>query len=878
VTGAPLVRDVILRDGSTLRLRSPVPADFVDIKGLYDGLSPENRYRRFHGFGRTDLAARDYAEADGEDRVVLIGRHGGRVVAAAAYDRLREPGAAEVAFTVADGFQGRGAATRLLEQLAGIAAERGIRRFDAEVLSENRPMLGVFKRAGFDLRRKSQSGEVEVALDIRPTTEVQELIAGRDHAAAVASLQPILAPGSVAVVGASGTPTSVGYAVVANLLDEGFTGAFVPVDRSGGEVRSVRVVRGLGELDAVPELVIVAVPAAEVLGVAAEAAEGGAKALLVLSEGLAEAGEAGRAREEELLDVVRSAGLRLVGPGSLGVINTDPAVRLNATVAAARVSPGGLAISSQSGAIGLGLLGHAAARRLGVSSFASLGVRADVSTNDLLEYWEEDDRTAAVMLYVESFGNPVRFSRIARRVACRKPLLAVKGRRAPGTDQPRSHTAAVAGGEAVLDALLRQAGVLRFRSGDDLFNAAQFFETQPLPRGRRLGIVTNSSGVADLAADSGAMGGLVVAEAGTVNVGHYGGAGEYAGAVRRLLAEDGIDAVIASYVGLSGGDPDAVLTAIGDAATEQPKPVVASVLTATGGLPEGGRAGVPNYLFPGSCASVLARAVERREWLSRPLGTTPRYPDLDPEAAQALVEARLTGEPEGPGAAAGVWLTTPEAEGLLASHGIPCVPSHPCPDAASAVEAAEAIGGAIALKADLPSPEHAGDIDATLLGLEGGTAVRAGWQELERRVLTAGRRWAGAVVQPLVGPGADVLVGTITDPEVGPVMAIGLGGRRAGLAGDVAFRLLPQTDVDADELLDASRSVSALLGGFRGSPPLDRDALRVLVLRTALLLQAVPEIVEADLNPVHAMADGALVLDMRLRVERRPPVPSVRTW
>ena len=504
---------------------------------------------------------------------------------------------------------------------------------------------------------------MEVTLDIRPNQEVEELVAGRDHAAAVASLRPILAPASVAVVGASRQPGSVGYGVLANIEDERFTGTVVPVNRSGGEVRSMRLVRGLAELDAVPELVIVAVPEAEVLGVAAEAAERGAKALLVLSEGFVDDGEEGRARGERLLEVVRSAGLRMVGPGSLGVINTDPAVRLNATVAAARVSRGRLAISSQSGAIGLGLLGHAAARRLGISSFASLGDRADVSTNDLLEYWEEDDRTAAVVLYVESFGNPTRFARIARRVARRKPLLAVKGRRLSPTGEPRSHTAAAARGGAVLGALLGHAGVLRFRGGDDLLNAAQFFEAQPLPRGRRIGIVSNSRGVADLAADSGANSGLVVGELGAptlaglrrglpgthaanpVNVGHYGGPGEYATALRALLADAGIDAVIASHVGLSGGDPRAVLAAIGEAAAGQSKPVVASVVSAEGGLPEDGPAGVPNYLFPDACAGVLVRAVERREWLSRPLGTSPRYLDLDPEAARALVAARLSDAP-----------------------------------------------------------------------------------------------------------------------------------------------------------------------------------------------------------------------------------------
>lgn len=895
MVGEGVVRDVILRDGSTLRLRSAAPEDFDDLVAFYDGLSEQSRYLRFHGFGRTDVAARDYAEADGDARVALIGRQAGRVVAAAGYDRLREPGAAEVAFTVADDFQGRGTATRLLEQLASIASGRAIQRFDAEVMSDNRAMLAVFKRGGFGLRRQGAFGEVVVSLDIRPDEDVEDRIAERDHRGAVASLRPILAPAAIAVVGASRRPGSVGHGVLANVLEGDFAGVVTPVSRTGGVVRSVRVVEGLGDLEEIPELVIVAVPAEDVLAVAAEAADRGARALVVLSEGFSETGEEGRIRQERLLDVVRAAGMRLVGPNSLGVINTDPAVSLNATVAGATVAEGRLAICSQSGAIGLGLLGHAAARHLGISSFASLGNRADVSTNDLLEYWEEDERTAAVMLYVQTFGNPERFTRIARRVSQRKPILVIKALQMDAAqEEARSHTAAARRGDAVVDALLRHAGVLRFRSGDELFNAAQFFEAQPLPRGRRVGVVSNSTGVATLATDACAARGLAVPElhpstveelggrstgANPLNLGIYADAPAYAAAVEAILADEGIDAVMAFYVDLAGGDPPAVLERLDQLSEGHDKPVVASVVTAEGRLPrpvatataQGGR--VPNFLFPEACAGVLARAVERREWLSRPLGARPRYADLDAEGARERITAWLSD-----GAGADGWMTTPQAQALLATHGIASVSSEACPDAGAAASAAERLGGPVALKADFPPPGHAGDVDAVLLGLDGPEAIRAGWREIERRVDAAGREWHGAIVQPLVPPGADVLVGAISDLELGPVMALGLGGRQAGLAGDVGFRLLPVTDVDADELLLASRSVAMQLDGFRGSPVLDRDALRELLLRFALLLREVPEIVDADLNPVRVMAKGAIVLDMRLRVEHHRRAAAVKTW
>ena len=371
----------------------------------------------------------------------------------------------------------------------------------------------------------------------------------------------------------------------------------------------------------------------------------------------------------------------------------------------------------------------------------------------------------------------------------------------------------------MVDALLQHAGILRFTSGEELFNAATFFEAQPLPRGRRVGIVSNSTGVATLAADACATRGLMVGQASIPLVlGIHARADDYTAGIRTMLEDAGVDAVMACYVDLAGGDPQAVFEAISDAAAGQPKPLVASVVTADGRLPTGGPAGLPNFLFPESCSAVLARGAERRAWLSRPLGQQPSYDDLDPAAARALIAARL----EGDGTS---WLGTADGATLLATHCIDTVESHRCADVESAVAAAEAIGVPIALKADFPPPAHAGDIDAVLLGLDGEEAVRAAWRELERRVQAAGRPSSGAIVQPLVAPGADVLVGAVRDPDVGPVMAVGLGGRLAGLARTVAFRVLPVTGVEADELIDASESVATQLHGFRGSPPVDREAL-----------------------------------------------------
>jgi acetate---CoA ligase (ADP-forming) len=693
-------------------------------------------------------------------------------------------------------------------------------------------------------------------------------------------LRPILAPVSVAVVGASATPGNVGRAVLANIIASGFEGVVTPVNRAGNVVCSMLAARSLADLDVAPELVIIAVAGDEVLEFAAEAAAKGARALVVLPAGPEqEGGEASLVRKERLLEIVRGGGLRMVGPSSLGVLNTASDVSLNATFTGASVRAGALAIGSPSGAVGIGLLGHAAARQLGVSMFVSLGNRADVSTNDLLECWEQDDRTAAVMLYVESFGSPERFTRIAQRVSRKKPILVVKGRRRAERvlSEAHSHTAAALRGGAVIDALLYQAGVLRFRSGEELFDAAEFFERQALPRGRRIGIVSNSAGVATLAAEACATHGLEVRQASEARnpwlVAITAGSEEYVTGIRELLGDASIDAVMAFYIEFYDGDPEAVLDAISAASEGQPKPVVASVLRSDGRLPVRTGVGVPNFPFPESCAAVLARAAERRVWLSRPLGEPPRYRDLDASAARAVIDSFLDREP------AGGWLSLSEAEALLATHGIPVAAAHRCRDLERAVAVAEEIGAPVALKADFAAPAHSSDIDAVLLGLEGASALRSGWRELERRVHAAGREWIGAIVQRLIAPGGtDVLVGAVSDPDLGQVLAVGLGGRQAGLGRTAACRLTPTTDAEADELIDSSEGVATELDGFRGSARLDRQALRDLILRFALLLRETREVAETDLNPVRCMTDGCVVLDMRLRVEHRRPIERVKTW
>jgi acyl-CoA synthetase (NDP forming) len=442
--------------------------------------------------------------------------------------------------------------------------------------------------------------------------------------------------------------------------------------------------------------------------------------------------------------------------------------------------------------------------------------------------------------------------------------------------EERSQTAAALRGDAVFDALLCQAGVLRFHSGEDLFHAAELFESQPLPRGREIGIVSNSAAAAMVVADACASQGLNVSAASEVQnplvLGIGAGPADYAAAIRELLADPGVDAVLVSYVDHHGGDPEAVLEAIAATSRERSKPIVASVVRGDGRLPERTRATVPNFPFPESCAAAVARAAERRAWLSRPLGQRPSFPDVDVAGARALTASVLERAP------AGGWLTLADLEALLTMHGIPFAPSHRCADVEQAMNAAREVAGPIALKADFAAPAHASEIDAVLLGLEGESAVPAGWGELERRVISAGRTWSGAIVQRLDEPGADVLVGAFSDPDLGSVVAIGLGGRQAGLGNSIACRLPPTTDVEADELIDACPEVAAQLDRYPGGHPLDRDALRNLVLRFALLLETVPEAIEADLNSIRCTSDGCSVLDMRMRIAPHVRPERVKTW
>jgi acetate---CoA ligase (ADP-forming) len=879
--------DVILRDGGTLRLRPPTADDADALVGFFARLSERSRYLRFHGARAVGPAlVEDDLNSDWIERGALLATLSDddgdeQVVALASCVRLRDPKSAEMGFAVADEEQGRGIGTRLLEQIAVRAREAGIERLVAEVLPDNGAALGVFADAGFELARDLGGGEVELRFPIAATDVFRERVEARDHVAVSASLRPFFKPSSIAVIGASRRRGSIGGELFRNVLAGDFDGAAYPVNRSAEPVAGVRAYAAIGEIPDPVELAVICLPGAHVLEAAQSALRAGVRALCVISAGFAESGDAGRARQERLLAAVRAYGARLIGPNCLGV--SSAAASLNATFAPRALPPGRIGFSSQSGALGLALLEKAAERRLGFSSFVSIGNKADVSSNDLLEWWEDDPDTDLVLLYLESFGNPRKFGRLARRVARRKPILALKaGTTAAGARAASSHTAALAGSDTAIDALFRQAGVLRARTLEELIDAAALLSSQPLPHGRRVAVVTNAGGLGILCADACEAAGLMLPElapetrtalagvlpreaslANPVDLIGSATAATYEAALPPLLADPGVDALIVLFVPPVVAGADEVAFAIRGAVTDAAadKPVLAVVMSADGTPATLLEADSPvaAFPYPESAARALGVAAERAEWLRRPAGSIPVLDRIDAPGARRIVEAALSGSSES-------WLTPAQTRDLLAAYGVPLVPELLAASPDEAVAAARKLGLPAVVKTAAPGA-HKTESGGVALDLRDDEQVRAAAERIGGPVL----------VQPFLRGGSELLAGVVQDPVFGPLVAFGPGGVLAELIDDASFRIAPLTDVDAEELVDCGKA-GRLVRGFRGAPAADAGALVDLVHRLARLAEDVPEVSELDLNPVVARQDGCLAVDARIRVRARPRSASLKSW
>jgi acetyl coenzyme A synthetase (ADP forming)-like protein len=867
------------------------PDDEQGLAELFRSLSEESRWLRFFSsVSETTLRA----EANREANLSARGGYGlaattgpeERIVGNAFFVPL-DGDRAEVAFTIADELQGRGLGTILLGQLAEVAASKGIRMFVADVMSSNHKMIGVFRESGFPIETRVEAGQLRVTFPTSLTPEAIERFEHRERIAAAAALRAFFYPRAVTVIGASRDRDAIGGKLFHNLISYGFTGPVYPVNPGADVVQSVMAFPSIEAIPAPVDLAVIVVPAAQVIEVAEQCGRKGVRAMVVISAGFGETGEGGRARQAELLKVCRASGMRLIGPNCMGIINTDPTAHLNATFAPCTPPQGRVGFSSQSGALGLAIIEYASSLGLGISTFVSSGNKADLSGNDLLRYWESDPGTDVILLYLESFGNPKKFSQIARRVGRKKPIVVVKsGRSAAGARATSSHTGAlIAASDITVDALFRQAGVIRTDTLEELFDVASLLSNQPIPKGRRVGIITNGGGPAILCADTCEAEGLEVpvleestqeklrsvllpgaSASNPVDLIAAATEEHYGTAIDLVASDPNIDALIIIFIPPIVTRAQDVARAITDSVRriDRSKPVVA-VFMAAQGVPDELKADdvrIPSYAFPESAAIALARAAQYGEWRERPPAAPPRFEDVRRDEAAALVATAL-GRGDG-------WLSAEETATLLSCYGLPLVGQRLASDPDEAGEVAEQLGGEIALKAIAPGLLHKTEAGAVQLRLRGREQVRSAAREMAARLALTGRSATGFVVQQMISGGVEMIVGVVHDPQFGPVVACGAGGVLVELLRDVSVRLTPLTAEDAREMVQSLKTYP-LLTGFRGGAVCDVEALKEGLLRVSAMVEDIPQIAELDCNPFVVQESGAVILDARVRVAATEP-------
>ncbi|GGQ76664.1 bifunctional acetate--CoA ligase family protein/GNAT family N-acetyltransferase [Streptomyces flaveolus] len=916
--------DVVLRDGGTARVRPITVDDAERLVSFYEQVSDESKYYRFFApYPR--LSAKDvhrFTHHDFVDRVGLAATIGGEFIATVRYDRIGAGGApasspadeAEVAFLVQDAHQGRGVASALLEHIAAVARERGIRRFAAEVLPANTKMIKVFMDAGYTQKRSFEDGVVRLEFDLEPTDRSLAVQYAREQRAEARSVQRLLQPGSVAVIGTGRTPGGVGRSILGNIRDAGYTGRLHAVNKAFPEdlreLDGVPARRSVRDIDGPVDLAVVTVPAEHVPEVVTECGEHGVQGLVVISAGYADSGPEGRDRQRALVRQARTYGMRIIGPNAFGVINTSPEVLLNASLAPEMPRPGRIGLFAQSGAIGIALLSRLHRRGggvtgvTGVSTFVSSGNRADVSGNDVLQYWYDDPETDVALMYLESIGNPRKFTRLARRTAAVKPLVVVQGARHGGV-APQGHAVrATRLPHATVSALLRQAGVIRVDTITDLVDAGLLLARQPLPAGPRVAILGNSESLGVLTYDACLSEGLRPHP--PLDLTTAASAQDFHAALSRALADDTCDAVVVTAIPTvgEGAAGDAALAealrsaaaavpgkpvlvvhvelgglaeALSAAASTAPQAAPGAPLQGTPGTPEGAPATEPPaeaveapegaHLIPAYPAAeravrALAQAVAYAQWRrdAADPGRVPEYDDIDEKGAAELIGGHLA---RGQGLALGAEETCE----LLARYGIHVHRALPAPTPDDAVAAAGTLGYPVALKATAPHLRHRADLGGVRLDLADEEQLRRAYAELTE--LFGRPEELRPVVQGMAPRGVDTVVRAVIDPAAGAVLSFGLAGAATQLLGDMAHRLIPVTDREATSLIRSIRT-APLLFGWRGSAPVDAPALEELLLRVSRLVDDHPEVVAVTLEPVVVAPRGLSVLGASVRLAPPP--------
>jgi acyl-CoA synthetase (NDP forming)/GNAT superfamily N-acetyltransferase len=843
----------LLADGTTVEIREAGPGDFDAVQAMHEAMAPDNIYLRFFSYSRrsAETEARRICQDSALGSAALLALHDGELVGVASYAELiGHPGQAEVAFAVADHMHHKGIATLLLEHLVSLARSRQVTTFTAETLTENMAMLKVFADAGLPVQRHFAGEVYELTFPLPRDEDGTALdtylsaVAERESSADVASLRHLFAPESVVVIGASRRREAIGRVILENIRGGGYTGRLYTVNPRARQIDGDRCLASVLDLPEPADLAVIAVPAPAVLGVAEQCGQRGVRSLVVITSGLDAAACA------DLLAVCRRHGMRLVGPDCFGV--AVPGIGLDATFAASRLRPGVAGLMSQSGGVGVALASQLSRLGVGISSFASVGSKLDVSGNDMLMWWEHDDVTKLAVLYLESFGNPRKFARTARRVGAKMPMLTVR-------------SASNKQGSATDQALFEQAGVIVARSFGELTETAALLATQPVPAGRSVAIVSNAGGAGVLAADACMELGLTVHRprgltrrrlrtllpggtvTGPVDTSAAVSGEDFRRCLELVAGDDGVNAMIALV--LPTGATGDLITAIQDADVGVPLAAVALDQPESVRLmPRSAHGQIPVYAVPEAAAAVLAHAARYGAWRTEPRGQVPSFPDVRAADARALVTGFLHREADGG------WLPPDKTADLLRCYGIWLVDAEPAGSEDEAVRAAEAVSGPVALKAEVPRLAPGTDAGAVELDLHTEAEVRAAYRRLADRF---GRRLSRVLVQPMVTGGTEVRIGVTDDHMFGPLVTLGPGHHEA--------RLTPLTDTDADALIRSARAAPRLLGQ-RGAPTTDQETLRELLLRVSHLADDLPEVTELDLSPVIARPHGVFAMDARIKV------------
>ncbi|MGI8881029.1 MAG: GNAT family N-acetyltransferase [Jatrophihabitans sp.] len=846
--------DVVVADGGTVRLRPIRPDDADALVAFHGRLSQRTRYLRyFSAYPR--IPERDllrFVTVDFVTRMAFIVLHRGEIIGVGRYEADPDkPTEAEVAFVVADADQGRGIGSVLLEHLAAAARERSITTFSAEVLAENSRMVRVFLDAGYQASRSLDHGVVHLEFSIVDTAPPEAVAREREQRAEARSIARLLAPRSVAVIGASRDPAKIGNAVLRNLLLGGYTGTILPIHPEASAVEDVAAYPSVLDVPGDVDLAVIAVPAGAVGDVVAQCARKGVHGLVVISGGFGERTDnraAGLAAQRELVGAAREQGMRVVGPNCLGIANNASDVRLNASLAPLVPPLGRVGFFCQSGALGVAVLGEAVRRDLGLSTFVSAGNRADVSGNDLLQYWEGDPATDIVLLYLESFGNPRKFARLARRTGRSKPIVAVKSGRGAVVSGLVGTSVDVP--ESSVQTLFEASGVIRVGTLDEMFDVGLLLAAQPLPEGDRLAVVGNSAALGVLVSEAAGAERLTVTR--STDTGVNATPEEFGAALTEALADPDVDALIAVFVPpLMRTSGDEYAEVLRSAAAGTGKPVLSTFLGFDGvptalqapsdDLP--GKGSVPSYPSPERAVRALGRAVRHATWRRRDPGVVPALPGVDAEPARRLVEHVLRT------CADGRWLSGAEVETVLGAFGVHPVTAREVLGPWEAQSVAVTLGRPVALRSCTTVQLHLGDEHA----------LADAWAELG---LAEGDR---AVVQAMAPRGIDTVFGVQDDRSFGALVSFGIGGLATELLGDRAYSAVPLTTSDAVDLIDGPRA-AAMLHGYGGAPAVDVAALQDLALRLSTLSDELPEVAQVQIGTAVAAASGAFPLWAEIRV------------